>query len=187
MADFVGDDIGLGELARLAVAAGAELGLHIVEERGVEINARVARAVERPHRRLRHAAAARLRAGIEAQLRRMIGPIVGGEDFTPGIFGAAEDQRDEAAGSVLWRARLRRRRLSGLLRAPAAGKNLRAVEQHARIDTEIPADQADDDDSSDAEPSGAARHAAARCTGLPIILDVIAWTEIIGAHEPFSF
>src|SRR5580692_8385881 len=47
MADLVGDHIGFGELAGVAVRAGAELVLHIVEERGVEINALIERAVER--------------------------------------------------------------------------------------------------------------------------------------------
>jgi hypothetical protein len=68
-------------------------------------------------------------------------------------------------------------------------KNLRAVEQHGRIDAKIPADQADDDDGADAEPAGAARHAAAAARGaqLPIVLDIVAFAEIIGAHLSFSF
>ena len=52
VADFVGDDIGLGEIARRAEAAA-----QFVEEGRVDVNALVGRAVERPHRRLRRAAA----------------------------------------------------------------------------------------------------------------------------------
>src|SRR5580698_9616485 len=120
MTNLVRDDIGFGELARFAVRAGAELGLHVIEERRVEIDALVARAIERPHRRLRHAAAARLRAVIETQLRRMIGLVVGSECFGPYVLSAAEHQRDETAGRILRRARLRWRRLIGLLRRAAA-------------------------------------------------------------------
>ena len=58
MADLVGDHIGFRELAGIAARAGAELVLQIVEERRVEIDALIARAIERPHRRLREAATA---------------------------------------------------------------------------------------------------------------------------------
>ena len=58
----------------------------------------------------------------------------------------------------------------------AAGENLRAVEQHARVDAEIPADQPDDDDCADAEAAGSARHAAApaRRASSAIVLDIVA-------------
>jgi hypothetical protein len=59
---------------------------------------------------------------------------------------------------------------------------LRAVEKHARIDAEVPADQPDNDDRADAEAAGSARHAAARGAGFAIVLDIVAGTEIIGAH-----
>ena len=188
MADLVGDHIGLREPARRAVRAGAELALHIVEERGVEIDALIARAVERPHRRFGKGARRRLGAGEQPQFRRVIGPPAGGEDFRPAILGVAEHQRDELAGRVGRRSRRDRRGVAGLLRGrAAAGENLRAVEQHAGIDAEVPADQSDNDDRADAEAAGAARHAAARRALLAIVLDIAAGAEIIGAHCSFSF
>ena len=48
MADFVSDDIGLGEIARRLEAA-----RKLVEKLGVEIDLLVGRAVKRTHRRLR--------------------------------------------------------------------------------------------------------------------------------------
>jgi len=52
MADLVRDHIGLGELAGVAVQTTTELFLQIVEKRGDEVNALIARAIERPHGRL---------------------------------------------------------------------------------------------------------------------------------------
>ena len=51
MADLMGDDIGLGE-----VAGRAEALRQLVEEGRVDVDLLVGRAVERPHRRLAHAA-----------------------------------------------------------------------------------------------------------------------------------
>src|SRR5690606_11801174 len=56
MACFMRDDIGGGELAGVAGAA-AETRLNLTEESGVEEYLSVRRTIERPHRRLRHAAA----------------------------------------------------------------------------------------------------------------------------------
>ena len=64
VADLVGDDVGVGE-----VALHAELLLHLLEERGVEIDLLVERAVERPHRGLGRAAAAAGAAGVEHHAR----------------------------------------------------------------------------------------------------------------------
>ena len=66
MADLVRDHIGLRELAGLAAAA-AEARLELAEERGVEIDLAVVRAIERPHRALRHAAG---RARLAARTSR---------------------------------------------------------------------------------------------------------------------
>ena len=59
MAEFVGDHIILREIALGAEAVG-----EFVEEAGVEIDALIGRAVERPHRRLR-GAAARLAVAVD--------------------------------------------------------------------------------------------------------------------------
>jgi hypothetical protein len=55
MTDLVGDHVSFGEFAGLAGAATEAL-LNVTEERGIEINASIVRAVERSHRRLREAA-----------------------------------------------------------------------------------------------------------------------------------
>ena len=97
MADFVRDHVGFGELAGLAAAA-VKAHLHVAEERRVEIDALVARAVERTHRRLREAAAALLAAAIEPQRRRSVFLAADAEDLAPDIFGIAEHGGDELAG-----------------------------------------------------------------------------------------
>ena len=58
MADFMGDHIGLRELAGAPLAA-MKPRLDFIEERGVRIDLLIVRAIERPHRALRHAATAR--------------------------------------------------------------------------------------------------------------------------------
>ena len=90
MARLVRDDVGLRELARPARAA-AETRLYLAEKRGVEEDALVGRAVERPHRRLRHAAAAAI-GGVAEQhdARAGIGLSAGLEDFAPAIVDLAE-------------------------------------------------------------------------------------------------
>lgn len=123
MADLLGDHIGLGKLARVAVRAAAELVLQIVEKRGVEINALIDRAVERAHRRARQPAAARLGAGEQPQLGRMVGAAAGPEDFGPAVLVVAKHEGDEAAGCVGWRSGLDWRSLPGLLRGCPAGGN----------------------------------------------------------------
>ena len=103
VADLVRDHIGLGEFAGLAAAA-LEAHLHVAEERGVEIDAPVARAIERPHRRLRIAAAARLAAGVKPQPRRPVALAARLEDGRPHVLGVAEHGGDELAGLVGRRA-----------------------------------------------------------------------------------
>src|SRR6202011_6146970 len=56
MPRFMGDDVGRGELAGIARTA-VKPGLDLTEKSGIEKNLLFRRAVERPHRRLRHAAA----------------------------------------------------------------------------------------------------------------------------------
>jgi hypothetical protein len=49
MSYFVCDHVSLGKLAGVATRTAAELVLQIVEKRSVEIDALVARTIERPH------------------------------------------------------------------------------------------------------------------------------------------
>ena len=73
-----------------------------------------------------------------------------------------------------------------VLRA-AAGDHFGAADQHARIDAERPADQAEHDHGADAEPAAADRKAetaAAEAAAVTaIVLDIVAAAEIIPAHS----
>src|SRR5258708_38489938 len=140
MARFMRDDVGGGELAGIARAA-AEAGLDLAEEIGVEEDLLVRRTVERPHRRLRHAAAPAI-GGVAEQhdARSRIGLPTGLEDLAPAIVDLAEDAGDHAAHLVLWRTGLGRARAAiGLIArrlAAAAGKDFGAADQDARVDAE---------------------------------------------------
>src|SRR5437764_3925583 len=88
MADFVGDDIGHGEIARRLEAP-----RELAEELRVEIDALVVGAVEWAHRRLRRAAARLVSLGIENQGRRL---VAAAEQLLPRILGRPEDLQREA-------------------------------------------------------------------------------------------
>ena len=125
----------------------------------------------------------------QPQLRRVIGPAAGGENFASSGPRCRRAPRRRIRRSASLRRAGVRPAAPGCccLRPAAAGQNLRAVDQHARIDAEIPADQADDDDGADAEPAGAARHAAARRARFAIVFDIVAAAEIIPTHLSLSF
>src|SRR6516165_7457855 len=185
MTDFVGDDIGLGELAGFAARTGAKPVLQIVKERRVEIDALVARAIEWAHRRPGISAWRWLGPGKQTQLRRMIGSRGGGKDFRPAILGVADNRGDELSGRIVRRAGGHRWRRAGLLYRPAAENLLRTVDQHASVSAEIPTDQRGNDHNTDANPAGAAWHAA-RCARFAIIFDVGTASEIISPHGSSS-
>src|SRR6202012_4361031 len=100
------DDIGRGEFAGAARAA-VEARLDLAEEAGVEIDLLVRRTIERPHRRLRHAAASAV-GGIAEQtdLRTDVIPARRRELLLPAIVDLAEDAGDHAAHLVRRRAGL---------------------------------------------------------------------------------
>src|SRR5262249_30706313 len=155
MARLMRDDIGRREVAGGLTGAAAKPRLDLAEEIGVEEYLLVRRAVERPHRRLRHAAAAAI-GGVAEQhdARAGVGPPVGLEDLAPAIVDLAEDARNHAADLVLRRAGLGRPRLAiGLVawRLVTAGEDFGAADQNARIDAEGVADKAENDDGADAE------------------------------------
>src|SRR5207237_1282614 len=156
MADLMCNHIGFGEFASLAAAA-AETLTHITEERGIEVDASVGRTIERPHCRLRETAAALLRARKQTQTRHAVLLAAVPEDFGPRVLGIAENSGNEITHLVLWPAGPARGRLIGLLVVPAAVDEFGATNQHARIDTERPADQAEHDDGSNAEPAATDR------------------------------
>src|SRR4029077_9986193 len=86
MADLMRDDIGLGELAGVAVSAATEFVLEVIEKGGVQINPLVTWAIERAHGRPGEGARRWLRAGEQPQLRRVVSFSAGGKDFSPAIL-----------------------------------------------------------------------------------------------------
>ena len=176
--DFVGDHIGIGE-----IAAAAELALHLLEEGGVEIDLAVVRAIERPHRRLRHAAAGAVDAGEQYELRRLVAGVgLLRQHLGPDVLVLRQHGRDEAAHLVLRRAgglaRLRR------LLAPAdAADHLGAADQKTRIDAECPAEQAEHHHRADADAAATAGHAGeAAATTSPPVLEIVGLAVIFPLH-----
>src|SRR4029077_6833006 len=113
----------------------------------------------------------------------MVSPPAGGKDFGPAVLYVAQHKRDKSPRRIVRRSRGHRRSRTSLLRRrPTAEQDLSAIEKHAGIDAEIPADQSDNDDRSDPETALATWHAATRCADFAIILDVAAGTKIIRAH-----
>src|SRR3984957_2405029 len=190
MADLVGDHISLGEFAGLAAGIAAlEARLDLLEERGIEIDLLVDRAIERPHGASRRAAARVGRAAVHDQRRRPIGLAVLGEDVLPLDLGAAQYARHEAAHLVLGHAGLplARGRLHLRLIA-AAGEQFGAPDQNPRIDAERPADQPQHHDGADAQAAASARQAAeAAAAFLATILDVAAFRKVIQTHGSISW
>src|SRR4051812_10727266 len=186
MADLMRHHIGLRELARArACIATVEAAFEIAEERGVEINLLVARAVERPHRGLRHPALVRAgRAGEHHQRRRAIALAVLLECVFPDDLGRSENARNKLAHLVA-----RRASLAGglrLLLARATADHLGAADQNARVDTERIADNAQNDDGADAKATTTDRKAEAATASAGIataIFNVVALRQIIKAHS----
>ena len=197
MAELVGDHIGLGELAGLAAGvAAAETPLEIAEERGVEIDPLVARAIERPHRGLGRSASRTRAALIQHEPRRLVAAVRFLKDFLPAILVGGEHFADEASGLVvrcrpvlLGRTRADRRLVGLLIARRIAREDLGAADQQPRVDAERPADQPEHHDGADAEPAGAHRHAEAAAVSAaaiavpPAILDVVAATPVLKAHR----
>ena len=188
MAHLVGDDIGIGE-----IAAATELALHVPEERRVEIDFSVVRAVERAHRRLR-GSARRFRRAVEqhepgwleldALLRR--------QDFAPHILVLPENGGHELADLVARGAGLALCMLGrGFCLAAAAHTvhHLGSADEDARVDPQREGDQAKYDDRADAEmaraktSATAAEHPAAAGIFLaPAILDIVGAACVFPSH-----
>src|SRR5260370_8348667 len=87
------------------------------------------------------------------------------EDVGPFRGNVAENGRDESPDVIAWLAgapRLPARRLHRLLDVrAAAGKDLGAADQDARINAERPSDQAQYHDRADSEPTAPPRQAEA--------------------------
>ena len=164
VADLVGDHVGVGEIAAAAVFR-----LHVAEERQVEIDLLVERAIERPHRRLGAAAAGLGRAVVEHQRRRLVAHAgLRRQRVRPHRLGLAQDMADEQLQLVVDAGRgglaLRRRRAH-------VGDDFRAADQHARIDAGEVADDGEDQDRPEPEAARAAEPAKAAAAAP--ILDVV--------------
>src|SRR6185312_17001324 len=188
VADLVRNHISLGEFARLAAAA-VEAHLYVAEERRVEIDAPVARAIERPHRGLREAAAALLAAAIKTQARRTVLATRCLEDSAPCVFGIAQHGGNELPGRVGGRAGARRR-LPVRLFVARMGNHLGAADQDARIDAGEPADQSQNGHRTDAQSAAADGNAepaatAAISAAVAVILDIVAAAKIVPTHSTF--
>jgi len=161
----VGDHVGLGEVARRVEAA-----LQLLVEAEVDIHLLIGRAVERPHRRLAHAAGRAGRAGEQHQRRVDVLLAVGAEDLPPGVLGLGQHVADEPALGVVGR-----RRRAALLDPRRRHRGL--VEHHARIDPEIHRHQGQHD-GADADAAPTHRQATASAA----ILDVAAFPTVVETH-----
>jgi hypothetical protein len=116
----------------------------------------------------------------------MIGAPVGGENLGPNILGTAQHRSHEFTGLVVRSAGVDLGRWAGLLRGlSTAGEDLCAADENAGIDTERPADQAENDDHANAETAtaaGYAQPATAPRARLAVILDVATLAKIIPTH-----
>jgi hypothetical protein len=155
VADLVRDDVGAGE-----VAFRTEPALEGLEEVEVEIDPAVARAVERPDRRVGSAAGGVDDTGEEDELGRLVAAAAGLELALPDLLGVGEHDRDEGRGRVVGADRARRLGLRCRGDEPAAT----AAEERGEVDAEEEADDDDDDGADAADAAGAAgapAHAAA--------------------------
>ena len=175
MADLVRDHVRLGEIARRAEAA-----LHVVEERGVEIDALVVGAIERPHRGLAGAARGARAAGVEHQARGAIARARRLEDVTPYVLGGSEDLRDELARRI-GRHAFARRGLAGARRRRLL-RCIQRVEHLSRVEAEEGGDDRDHH-AADAEAAAETDAAAVLDVGAcPLVAEVHG--HLTGAAAP---
>ncbi len=169
VADLMRDDVRAGE-----VAGRSEALRELVEERKVEIDLAVVRAVERPLRR-RPAAAGRLRqAGVEDELRELVGLSRLREDLRPGVLGVGEHDGDELLSRIVGRGcarRARRRGSAGLGGGWRTGSQ--ELQDPDRVVAGQPADRERDEDRAAPERDAAAAEPA-------LVFDLVA----LAAAEP---
>ncbi len=101
VSDFVGNDVGLGE-----VSGGGEALGHFLEETHVQIDLPVCRAIERTGRRRGKAAGRVDPAAEQHQFRLLV--LASGllENLAPGVFGIAKDRAHELGLFIVGRWRL---------------------------------------------------------------------------------
>ena len=98
MPDFVGDDIGLGEIG----IGSAEPLLQLIKERWVQIHDPVGRAVKRSDRRWRQAAAGLDAIGKENHVRRFVGLARFLKLLAPDRLGKSENLRGKGPAALLF-------------------------------------------------------------------------------------
>ncbi len=185
MADFVGDDIGLGEVSR-----GAEAALHILEERKIDVDLPVGRTIKGTHRRLRHAAGRLHDSREQDQGGGIVLPAHGLKFFSPHAFGRTKHTGDKilhliACGRGIGIGGRRSRLLGGLRKLNAA-----AVQQLKRIDAEHQPNQEEHNDAADAKaaasadrnPHSAASGHAKTAAHAAAVLDVLTGSFTSEAH-----
>src|SRR5690348_2503669 len=113
--------------------------LDLAKKTGVEEDLPIRRTVERPHRRLRHAATAAI-GGVAKQhdLRSGVGLPGGLKNLGPAIVDFAQNAGDHASHLVGWRAAFDVPRpsigLVGRRLAAASSEDFRAPDQKAGVD-----------------------------------------------------
>src|SRR5262245_25644500 len=177
MPDLVSDHVAARE-----VSGSAEAALQLLEERLVQVDLAIARAVERPDRRAGEAARRIHAAPEEYEPGRLVLPPHLLADLPPGVFGIADDARDELLALVAdpRRAGSPRRARRG------RGRHAAVTRQHAqdlqRVLAEQQADRNDRDQPQASElDAAAAEPEAAGGPALPI-LDVVALAHVAPAH-----
>ena len=88
--DFMGDDVGLGEITRRIEAP-----LQFVIESQVDVDFFIQRAIERAHLRLADAAGGSCAAGKDHELRLLVILAEALEDLVPNLLGIGEHAADE--------------------------------------------------------------------------------------------
>jgi hypothetical protein len=197
VAVLVRDHVGAGERPAL----GAEAGLQLAEERQVDVDLVVARAVERSGLRAGAAAAGADPAGEEVRPRRLVALAGAGEGVGP-VAVQRVDDRDDLTVQLrvgLGARPAGRGGLRGVRRLPLPDLVQPARERHpattaASTETAAPAehiDQEEDDQADDAEPTtterdpATQRAAAAPAASAAEIVDVRG-VEIGVLVEPHS-
>ena len=205
VADLVGDDIGVGELAGRTETLG-----QLVEEAHVEIDLAVLGAVERPRRRRHRAAPAGVVVAVVEDERRVgVGDVrLCGQQLGPRVLGRGEDLADEAlvgtlgagcgGGGVGGDGRGGLADLLGRGRAaadevPEAAEPAERQHDDAEHDDPAAPEAAEDEaeqhrEQAAAQAAAAAAEAEAAAAVAAVVLDVVALAFVVEPHggPPFA-
>ena len=171
---LVGDDVGIGK-----VAVGTELLAHAAEERQVDVQALVGRAVERAHLRAALSAACAGRAGIEHHRWRGVGaqPLLL-EDLGPHVLGAGQNLLAERCQFLLFGSELRGVGSPLLLDAASHAHRTGILQHIADVAAHEQCDESCDNQSADASDARFSAHAHASA-----ILDIATFSSSFKIHS----